>query len=207
MKAVQRWLVFRGFAFLIVELTFHGQWHNFGVLLGSHRCLANRSDANGSCSDKVATLFFQAVLWLHENCNFGTATGYHGLTWSWLEIVQCEAEKLQSCRSRPVSPKFCRLVLRCVALIWHFMCNGIFLKFNGSHLHITYGPEIVLPGCFSCCTNLYPRWLRCTFHPEATVVLQSHRRHCWICSSQPRRLQEHTVQLWDAAKHHCRKWS
>ena len=71
-------------AFPIVDLTFHGQWHSFGVLcqpfcsgsfawLGSHPSLATRKDA--TVKVVLATWHkWSAKRQVHKNHNFGTAT-------------------------------------------------------------------------------------------------------------------------------------
>ena len=95
-------------AFLIVDLTFQGQWDLFQVpcqprssggfaCLGSHPGLANCAGASieavivarcTGCSSKLCLSFdpFQPRSLqqrrLHKHYNFGTATSYHGLKWS-----------------------------------------------------------------------------------------------------------------------------
>ena len=71
--------------------------------LGSHRTsLANHTGASceiavvrfTNCSSKLCSVFgrFASLslqqMQLHKNCNFGTATSYHGLIWSQIETVQ-----------------------------------------------------------------------------------------------------------------------
>ena len=87
------------FAFLMVDLTFHGQWHIFGVrlrplcrgsfvCLGSNRSLANRVHAtvevvlarSQKLSSQAETRSLQQWRPCH-NYNVGTATGDHGLKW------------------------------------------------------------------------------------------------------------------------------
>ena len=88
------------FAFLIVDLTFHGHWHIRQVLLGSHSSLATRKDATvevvlatcHKCSSKLCSHLgphLYSKRQLCKNHNFGTATR--------VEIMQsekCEAAKL-----------------------------------------------------------------------------------------------------------------
>ena len=95
-------------AFLIVDLTFQGQWDLFQVpcqprssggfaCLGSHPGLANCTGASieavivarcTGCSSRLCLSFdpFQPRSLqqrrLHKHYNFGTATSYHGLKWS-----------------------------------------------------------------------------------------------------------------------------
>ena len=113
----------RSSAFLIVDLTFHGQRHLFQVqcqppcsdglsCLGSRGSLHNRTGASfevvlarlKNCSSKLCSVFgrFGSISLqqrrLHKKFDSGTATSYHGLSWSQIETVQL---KLDSCRWEP----------------------------------------------------------------------------------------------------------
>ena len=100
-------------------MTFHDQWHLFKfdashharvsggfACLGNHPSLANHTGATikgvvakfQNCSSKLCSVFgrFESISQrlLHKNFNFGTATSYHGLSWSQIETVQSPKMKL-----------------------------------------------------------------------------------------------------------------
>ena len=111
-------------------MTFYRQWHLLQVrrqlpcsdgfaCLSSHPSLANRTGATikgvvvkfHNCISKLRSVFARFAslslqqMQLQKNCNFGTATSYHGLIWSQIETAQCHKVKLDSCRWEPVLPR------------------------------------------------------------------------------------------------------
>ena len=78
------------------------------VLEDSCRCVRLRWQSAKtvlpSCAGSLAHLSPDYQGQLRKDYNFGTATSYHGLKWSCIEIVQCKKVKLRSCTNAPAFP-------------------------------------------------------------------------------------------------------
>ena len=157
-------------AFLILDLTLHGQWHICQVRsqppcssrfawLEHHPSLVNRTNkpvevVKARChnsSFKLCVLFglfgprSLQQMWLRKNYNFGRATSYHGQKWSQVEVNFDLAKKSTSWQRLWVSP---RQALLFRLLIWHFMAHNVF-EFHASHdaaaFWLVLGATLVLP--------------------------------------------------------------
>ena len=157
--------------FLIVDLTFHGQWQicfprqpprsGSFAFLRSHTGFAQSVEVvRARCDNWIPSCacYLAHLSWDLDSKgrfarikNCGTATSYHGSKWSQeLVIVHCRKVKTRCCTS------FFRAIQVCVgeallfwSLIWHFMASGILFRFDTSHhavvVFLVLGATLVLP--------------------------------------------------------------